>query len=84
MTKMERGILFGEGENPSPPVPDITYPIDGHSTIVVPGPVRESCHEVLFERDNDQLSLPNIILDAIEKVPYYYHLKGYQVMIHHK
>jgi hypothetical protein len=46
------------------------YPIDGDHTIEVPGSVRESCQEVLFERDLDQMSLPNMILDAIVKVGY--------------
>ncbi|XP_046664022.1 actin-related protein 10 isoform X2 [Homalodisca vitripennis] len=67
VTKQERGIVYWDGKEPSPPIPDLTYPIDGDRTISIPGPVREACHEVLFERDNDQMSLPNMILDAILK-----------------
>ncbi|XP_054260613.1 actin-related protein 10-like [Macrosteles quadrilineatus] len=67
VTKQERGVLYWEDKQPEPSVPDVLYPIDGDHNITVPGPVREACHEVLFERDNDQLSLPNMILDAIVK-----------------
>jgi len=67
VTKQERGVLYWENKLPNPPVPDVSYPIDGDHTIKVPGPVREACHEVLFERDNDQMSLPNMILDALVK-----------------
>lgn len=68
VTKQERGSAYWEDREPVPPVPDLTYPVDGDRTLTVPGPIREACHEVLFERDNDQSSLPHMILDAIEKV----------------
>ncbi|XP_075233522.1 actin-related protein 10 [Lycorma delicatula] len=46
-------------------VPDLVYRIGGKRIITIPGKIRESCHEVFFEYDNDYLSLPNMILDAI-------------------
>lgn len=68
VTKLERGGAYWEDREPLPSVPDLTYPVDGDRTLTVPGPIREACHEVLFEKDNDRLSLPHMILDAIEKV----------------
>jgi len=46
--------------------PDIIYP--GVKKIVIYGKIREKAFEVLWERDNDNLSLPTMILDAIIKV----------------
>lgn len=62
---MERSKKLGTEEAPTPP-PAVKYP--GIKTFNIPGEVREKAFEVLWERDNDNLSLPTMILDAIVKV----------------
>lgn len=51
------------------PCPDVEYPVDGSDVIKIPGLLREIAFEVLFPTDNDHLSLPHIILDAILQCP---------------
>ena len=62
---MERSKKLGTAEAPTPP-PDVKYP--GIKTFNIPGKVREKAFELLWERDNDNLSIPTMILDAIVKV----------------
>lgn len=68
VTTIERGNKLAGEERPEPPVPDFDYRVGGDKIIRIPGPIREATHEVLFEKDNDQMSLPHMILDAIQKV----------------
>lgn len=69
VTTVERGKLLGLGESlPAPHPPTMEYRLKGDRLLNVPGLVRESAYECLFERDNDALSLPNLILDSILKV----------------
>jgi len=65
VTTLERSAKLGT-ENALTPSPDVTYP--GIKRIVIPGEIREKAFEVLWERDNDNLSLSTMILDAIVKV----------------
>lgn len=75
VTTLERSAKIGTEDAPTPP-PNVTYP--GVKRILIPGEIREKAFEILWERDNDNLSLPTMILDAITKVkpiitslPYY-------------
>jgi actin-related protein 10 len=52
---------------PAPP-PELLYPIGGEKCITIPGTTREMAFEVLFELDNDLMSIATMILDAILKV----------------
>lgn len=65
VTTLERSAKLGSKDPPTPPT-DVVYP--GVKRIVIPGEIREKAFEVLWERDNDNLSLPTMILDAIVKV----------------
>ncbi|XP_011859097.1 PREDICTED: actin-related protein 10-like, partial [Vollenhovia emeryi] len=65
VTTLERAAKLGTEAAPTPP-PDVTYP--GVRRLLIPGEIREKAFEVLWERDNDNLSLPTMILDAIVKV----------------
>ncbi|XP_014257338.1 actin-related protein 10 [Cimex lectularius] len=65
-TTYERGEMFRDGVTPKQP-PCLDYRLGGNQVLKVPGWVRESAFEVIFEKDNDQSSLPNLILDAILK-----------------
>lgn len=65
ITTLERSAKLGTKDAPTSP-PDVTYP--GVKRILIPGEIREKAFEVLWERDNDNLSLPTMILDAIVKV----------------
>ncbi|XP_065337100.1 actin-related protein 10 [Cloeon dipterum] len=53
---------------PTPP-PDLPYPLGGDRSITIPGTSRELAYEVLFELDNDLMSIATMILDAILKCP---------------
>ncbi|XP_011630225.1 actin-related protein 10 [Pogonomyrmex barbatus] len=66
VTTLERSTKLGMEDAPIPP-PDVTYP--GVRRILIPGEIREKAFEILWERDNDNLSLPTMILDAIIKCP---------------
>ncbi|KAG7207174.1 hypothetical protein KM043_008863 [Ampulex compressa] len=65
-TTLERSSKL-ETENPPTSPPAVTY--YGIKNIVIPGEVREKVYEVLWERDNDNLSIPTMILDAIVRCP---------------
>ncbi|XP_046624515.1 actin-related protein 10 [Neodiprion virginianus] len=66
VTTIERSLKLQTDEPPIAP-PSVKYP--GVKTITVPGSVREKAFELLWERDNDNLSVPTMILDAIVKCP---------------
>ncbi|XP_024222025.1 actin-related protein 10 [Bombus impatiens] len=66
VTTMERSSKLGTAHAPEPP-PAVKYP--GIKSINIPGEVREKAFEVLWERDNDNLSIPTMILDAIVQSP---------------
>ncbi|KOC62313.1 Actin-related protein 10 [Habropoda laboriosa] len=66
VTTLERSAKLGTPEAPNPP-PAVKYP--GGKSITIPGELREKAFEVLFERDNDNLSIPTMILDAILQCP---------------
>lgn len=53
---------------PTPP-PGVQYPLDGGKVLEITGEVREHSCEVLFEQDNEEVSVPTLILDAILKCP---------------
>lgn len=65
VTTLERSAKLGTENAPAPP-PAVKYP--GVMSISVPGEIREKAFEVLWERDNDNLSLPTMILDSVVKV----------------
>ncbi|KAF6212671.1 hypothetical protein GE061_013197, partial [Apolygus lucorum] len=67
VTTRKRGERLSEGVlTPEPPL--LEYRLGGDRMIKVPGWVRESSCEVMFEKDNEEASLPNLILDSILKV----------------
>ncbi|XP_069684349.1 actin-related protein 10 [Periplaneta americana] len=65
VTKLDRATKLDEVDPP----PDVLYREGGSDTFTVPGKVREAAYEVLFEQDNDQISVATMILDAIVKCP---------------
>lgn len=65
VTTLERSTKLGTKDASTLPS-DVTYP--GVQRILITGEMREKAFEVLWERDNDNLSLPTMILDAIVKV----------------
>ncbi len=46
---------------------DVKYPIDGDKILLIPGPLRESVCEVMFEMYGDEHTIPTLIIDAILK-----------------
>lgn len=65
VTTLERSAKLGTADAPKPPLA-IKYP--GVKSINIPGEIREEAFEVLWERDNDNLSIPTMILNAIIQV----------------
>lgn len=65
VTSLERSIKLLNKEPLTPP-PSVKY--FGSTNINIPGELREKAYEILWARDNDNLSLPTMILDAIIKV----------------
>ena len=59
---------YDRSVEPPPPPPNVDYPLGGSKRITVPGTVRELAGEILFEKDEDFLNIPNMILNAILKV----------------
>lgn len=49
--------------------PPVTYPLDGQKLLNIPGFVRESAYQVLFEDNGNDPSLPKMMLDALVKCP---------------
>lgn len=66
VTTLERSSKLGTKDAPTPP-PAVKYP--GVKSINIPGEVREKTFEVLWERDNDNLSISTMILNAILQCP---------------
>lgn len=66
VTTLERSGKLETDKAPTPP-PSIKYP--GVKSVHIPGELREKAFEMLWERDNDNLSIPTMILDAIIKCP---------------
>ncbi|XP_066943222.1 actin-related protein 10 [Macrobrachium rosenbergii] len=54
---------------PPPPPPSVSYPMSGDRIITIPGTVRELTTELLFEQDEDRLSIPSMILNALLQCP---------------
>lgn len=54
-------------ETPKPP-PEVTYQLGGSTVLNIPGRARELAYNIMFEQDNDEISLSTMILDAILKV----------------
>lgn len=58
-----------ESSLPTPP-PSVEYPIkEAETVITIPGELRETVYEILFEENNDRDSLPHLILKAILACP---------------
>ncbi|BET01405.1 Hypothetical protein NTJ_14221 [Nesidiocoris tenuis] len=68
VTTRGRGEAIADGKPPPEP-PVLEYLLEGNQMLLVPGWVRESSCEVIFERDNEEASLANLILDSIRKCP---------------
>ncbi|XP_014238646.1 actin-related protein 10 [Trichogramma pretiosum] len=66
VTTMERSAKLLTDNPPTPP-PNVKY--FTKRSLEIPGTVRESAFEKLWERDLDNLSIPTMILDSIIKCP---------------
>lgn len=68
VTTSERAKQYREGQEVTPP-PDVEYSIKEKEIITIPGKVRETAYEIMFVEDNEQSSLPYLILDSILNCP---------------
>ncbi|CAG2107323.1 unnamed protein product [Medioppia subpectinata] len=63
----QQKVDFKEGSAITGPPNDIKYPLDGQRVLHIPGSLRESVCEVLFEMYGDEHTIPTLIIDAILK-----------------
>lgn len=56
---------------PKPP-PSVEYQLDGDKTLLVKGEVREAAHECLFQGDGDNKPIPQLIIDSLLRVSFFY------------
>ncbi|XP_018784327.1 PREDICTED: actin-related protein 10 [Bactrocera latifrons] len=68
VTNFERAKAYRKGQPPAAP-PDLEYLINGEEIIIIPGTLRETVFEIMFEENNDRDSLPHLILRAILSCP---------------
>jgi actin-related protein 10 len=57
------------GPAPTTPPLAINYPLSSSRNLILEGSVRDECTEILFEIDNDMISLASMVLDAILQCP---------------
>lgn len=69
VTTLERSQKHAAGEDVKPP-PSVNYNIEGTSSLVIDGNIRERTCEVLFYLDGDEISLSTMILNALLKVSF--------------
>nr|XP_026693093.1 actin-related protein 10 [Ciona intestinalis]XP_026693094.1 actin-related protein 10 [Ciona intestinalis] len=48
---------------------EMVYPLDGVTRLIIPSSIRENAAEVLFEQDNDQVSVATLVLDSLLNCP---------------
>nr|XP_018896252.1 PREDICTED: actin-related protein 10 [Bemisia tabaci] len=65
VTTYERSLLLAEGKEPKPCPPSVDYYINGDTKLIIPGSIREKAYETIFQKDGEQNSLPNMVLDSI-------------------
>lgn len=58
-----------DGPAPPSPPPAINYWMSGDLNLVLDGSIREQAAEILFETDNDLISLASMVLDVILQCP---------------
>ncbi|XP_037808235.1 actin-related protein 10 [Lucilia sericata] len=68
VTKLKRAQDYLNNQPPQSP-PSVDYPIADNEIITVPGKVRETAFEILFEENNDRDSLPHLIIKSILRCP---------------
>lgn len=71
VTTLERAAGFRDDDTAAlRACPDVDYPVlGGGQVITVPGRLRETAFEVLFQHDNERTGLPYLVLDAILACP---------------
>ena len=67
VTTFERAQQILENKELTPP-PSVEYRINGTELLTIPGKVRETAFEVLFDLDADEISLPTMILNSLVEV----------------
>ncbi|KAK6633077.1 hypothetical protein RUM43_012820 [Polyplax serrata] len=67
VTTLERSQKMLANEEISPP-PSVDYRLGGTEMLTIPGRIRETACEILFDMDADEISLPTMILNSLLKV----------------
>jgi len=53
VTTLKRSKILATGQSVEPKTTDVEYHINGERSITIPGDVRETVHDVLFEENID-------------------------------
>lgn len=68
VTTLKRSKILATGESVEPKTSSVVYHINGEKSITIPGDVRETVHDVLFEENIDEMSITTMILETINNV----------------
>ncbi|XP_050524948.1 actin-related protein 10 [Daktulosphaira vitifoliae] len=66
VTKLNRSKNLVEGKDVNPLTTDASYHINGEISITIPGRVRETAYDILFEENIDEMSITTMILETIK------------------
>lgn len=65
---MKRSNILKSGKIVEPKTTSVEYHINGERSIQIPGDIRETAHDILFEENIDEMSITTMILEAIVNV----------------
>ncbi|XP_025423025.1 actin-related protein 10 [Sipha flava] len=65
VTTLKRSKILESGNTVEPKTTSVEYHINGERSIQIPGDIRETAYDVLFEENIDNMSITTMILEAI-------------------
>jgi actin-related protein 10 len=65
---LKRSKILESGNTVEPKTTSVEYHINGERSIQIPGDIRETAYDVLFEENIDNMSITTMILEAIVNV----------------
>lgn len=68
VTTLKRSKMLTLGQSVEPKTTSVQFHINGEKSIIIPGELRETAYDVLFEENIDEMSITTIILETINNV----------------
>lgn len=68
VTTRKRAKNLSIGQSVEPKTTSVEYHINGERSVTIPGDVRETVYDVLFEENIDEMSLTTMILETLNNV----------------